>query len=143
MAKPPRLKASDFEPEVLSLFDQYVHGVIDRRGFLIGAARFAGVVGAAGLLAALSPAGFPWAATPVMRTRRAPCSASSTRRRRRRIFLLPRTFFAESRAATSASARPGQRVNAQGDLGPRAFIATICSTSARVSLISAASGCSG
>jgi carboxymethylenebutenolidase len=55
MAKPPRLKASDFQPEVLSLFDQYVHGVIDRRGFLIGAARFAGVVGAAGLLAALSP----------------------------------------------------------------------------------------
>ncbi|MFA6985054.1 MAG: dienelactone hydrolase family protein [Arenimonas sp.] len=55
MPIPPRKQASDFEPEVLSLFDQYVHGVIDRRGFLIGAARFAGVVGAAGLLAALSP----------------------------------------------------------------------------------------
>ncbi len=51
----PRSKASDFEPEVLSLFDQYVHGLIDRRGFLIGAARFAGTVGAVGLLAALSP----------------------------------------------------------------------------------------
>jgi carboxymethylenebutenolidase len=38
MPNPPRSKASDFEPEVLSLFDQYVHGLIDRRGFLIGAA---------------------------------------------------------------------------------------------------------
>ena len=56
MAKPPRQKASDFDPEVLRLFDQYVHGVIDRRGFLTGAARFAvGAAGAAGLLAALSP----------------------------------------------------------------------------------------
>ena len=27
-------KASDFDPEVLKLFDQYVHGGIDRRGFL-------------------------------------------------------------------------------------------------------------
>jgi len=55
MPTTPRSKASDFEPEVLSLFDQYVHGLIDRRGFLIGAARFAGTVGAVGLLAALSP----------------------------------------------------------------------------------------
>lgn len=56
MANTPRRKASDFDPEVLRLFDQYVHGVIDRRGFLTGAARFAvGAAGAAGLLAALSP----------------------------------------------------------------------------------------
>lgn len=56
MHKPPRLKASDFDPEVLRLFDQYVHGQIDRRGFLAGAARFAvGAAGAAGLLAALNP----------------------------------------------------------------------------------------
>jgi len=55
MPTTPGSKASDFEPEVLSLFDQYVHGLIDRRGFLIGAARFAGTVGAVGLLAALSP----------------------------------------------------------------------------------------
>ncbi len=56
MAKIPDHKASDFDPEVLRLFDQYVHGGIDRRGFLIGAARFAvGASGAAGLLAALSP----------------------------------------------------------------------------------------
>lgn len=56
MATPPRKTASDFDPEVLRLFDQYVHGVIDRRGFLSGAARFAvGATTAAGLLAALSP----------------------------------------------------------------------------------------
>ena len=54
--EPPRLKASDFDPEVLGLFDQYVHGLIDRRGFLERAARFAvGGLSAAGLLAALNP----------------------------------------------------------------------------------------
>src|SRR2546430_5546337 len=36
-----RKQASDFHPEVLRLFDQYVHGLIDRRGFLERAARFA------------------------------------------------------------------------------------------------------
>ena len=56
MTTPPRKTASDFDPEVLRLFDQYVHGIIDRRGFLSGAARFAvGASTAAGLLAALSP----------------------------------------------------------------------------------------
>ena len=51
-----RRTAADFDPEVLKLFDKYVHGVIDRRGFLDGAAKFAvGGVTAAGLLAALSP----------------------------------------------------------------------------------------
>jgi carboxymethylenebutenolidase len=52
----PRLSASDFHPEVMRLFDQYVHGGIDRRGFLDGAAKYAvGGSTAAGLLAALSP----------------------------------------------------------------------------------------
>ena len=56
MSKIPDRSAKDFDPEVLRLFDQYVHGAIDRRGFLIGAARFAvGATTAAGLLAALSP----------------------------------------------------------------------------------------
>ena len=53
-----RLTADDFDPAVLSLFDRYVHGLIDRRGFLDGAARctgVAGVAGAAALLTALSP----------------------------------------------------------------------------------------
>jgi len=49
-------KAGDFPPEVLNLFDQYVHNVIDRRGFLDGAAKFAvGGLTAAGFLEALSP----------------------------------------------------------------------------------------
>ncbi len=53
----PRLTAADFDPEVLRLFDQYVHGQLDRRGFLDRAARFAAAAGtsAAGLLTALSP----------------------------------------------------------------------------------------
>ena len=29
-----RKTANDFDPEVLKLFDQYVHSEIDRRGFL-------------------------------------------------------------------------------------------------------------
>ena len=51
-----RLEASDFDPEVLRLFDAYVHGALDRRGFLERAAKFA-VAGttALGLLEALSP----------------------------------------------------------------------------------------
>jgi len=51
-----RKTASDFHPEVLSLFDQYVHGSIDRRAFLVRAARFAvGGMTASALLDALSP----------------------------------------------------------------------------------------
>ena len=56
MTQPPRLTQHDFHPEVLRLFDQYVHGQIDRRGFLAAAGRYAaGAAGAVGLLAALSP----------------------------------------------------------------------------------------
>jgi carboxymethylenebutenolidase len=52
----PLTKAGDFPPEVLSLFDKYVHNLIDRRGFLDGAARFAaGGLTAASFLEALSP----------------------------------------------------------------------------------------
>lgn len=51
-----RKTAQDFAPEVLKLFDQYVHGLIGRRGFLQSAARYtAGVAGAELLLAELSP----------------------------------------------------------------------------------------
>ncbi len=54
--KKPPLTAADFAPEVLQLFDHYVHGRIDRRGFLDGAARFTtGAAGAAALLGALAP----------------------------------------------------------------------------------------
>ena len=53
---PPRLTAQDFDQELLILFDAYVHGAVDRRGFLNQAQRFAKAgVTAAGLLAALSP----------------------------------------------------------------------------------------
>ena len=49
-------RAQDFPPEVLRLFDRYVHGDITRREFLSGAARHAaGGVTAVGLLEALSP----------------------------------------------------------------------------------------
>ena len=52
----PRLTAQDFDQELLILFDAYVHGSIDRRGFLERAQKFAvGGVTAVGLLAALSP----------------------------------------------------------------------------------------
>lgn len=51
-----RKTARDFAPEVMALFDHYVHGAIDRRGFLHAAARFAvGGVTASMLLEALSP----------------------------------------------------------------------------------------
>lgn len=51
-----RSQAGEFDQRVLDLYDDYVHGRIDRRGFLSGAARFAvGGVTAAGLLAALVP----------------------------------------------------------------------------------------
>jgi len=51
-----RKKANDFDPAVLQLFDQFVHGTIDRRGFLNGAAKYAvGGVTASVLLEALSP----------------------------------------------------------------------------------------
>jgi len=52
----PRKTAQDFDQELLILFDAYVHGIVDRRGFLEKAQKFAvGGVTAAGLLAALSP----------------------------------------------------------------------------------------
>ena len=52
----PRLTAQDFDQELLILFDAYVHGDMDRRGFLDKAQRFAKAgMTAAGLLAALSP----------------------------------------------------------------------------------------
>jgi len=51
-----RKKASDFPPEVLKLFDGYVHGVLDRREFLDRAAKFAvGGFTAAAMLESLRP----------------------------------------------------------------------------------------
>ncbi len=57
MTKQPNMpQASDFKPEVLKLFDKYVHGLIDRRGFLSNCAQYtAGAAGAVATLAALTP----------------------------------------------------------------------------------------
>lgn len=51
-----RKTASDFDPGLLELFDQYVHGGVNRRQFLDGAKKFAvGGMTAAALLDTLSP----------------------------------------------------------------------------------------
>jgi len=56
-----RKKASDFPPELLELFDRYVHGDLDRRGFLDGAKRFAtGGLTATALWESLRP-NYAWA----------------------------------------------------------------------------------
>ena len=56
-----RKKASDFPQELLSLFDQYVHGGISRRAFLARAQKFAvGGVTAAALFEMLRP-NYAWA----------------------------------------------------------------------------------
>jgi len=50
-----RKTAKDFDQELLDLFDQYVHGGVDRRGFLDRASKFAvGGITAGMLLDALS-----------------------------------------------------------------------------------------
>jgi len=51
-----RKTASDFPPGVLKLFDQYVHGWMNRRDFLDSAGKFAvGGMTAAAMLEALRP----------------------------------------------------------------------------------------
>jgi carboxymethylenebutenolidase len=56
-----RKKASDFPQDLLNLFDHYVHGEIDRRTFLDGAKRFAGIgMTAAAIFEALRP-NYAWA----------------------------------------------------------------------------------
>jgi len=52
----PMKKAGDFDPEVLQLFDKYVHGDLDRRSFLERAGKFAvGGLTAVALLESLAP----------------------------------------------------------------------------------------
>src|SRR5689334_17097452 len=52
----PRRTADEFPQELLDLYDYYVHGQIDRRGFIDRAAKFAiGGLTAAALLEMLSP----------------------------------------------------------------------------------------
>jgi carboxymethylenebutenolidase len=56
-----RKKASDFPPEVMKLFDGYVHGALSRRDFLDRAAKYAvGAFTATAMLESLKP-NFAWA----------------------------------------------------------------------------------
>ena len=58
-----RKKASDFDPELLNLFDSYVHGGISRREFMDGAAKYAvGGLTVAGIFESLRP-NYSWAET--------------------------------------------------------------------------------
>jgi carboxymethylenebutenolidase len=51
-----RLTSADFHPELLRIFDRYVHGIVDRRRFLLEASKFAtDVTSAEAILRALSP----------------------------------------------------------------------------------------
>lgn len=50
------LNTKDLHPEIWKLFDRYVHGLVDRRGFLDGAAKYTvGSMTAVGILEALRP----------------------------------------------------------------------------------------
>jgi carboxymethylenebutenolidase len=61
MEQAARKKASEFDQELLNLFDKYVHGGINRREFLDGAGKFAvGGMTATAILEALSP-NYAWA----------------------------------------------------------------------------------
>jgi carboxymethylenebutenolidase len=56
-----RKKASDYPQELLNLFDRYVHGELDRRGFLDQARHFATAgLTAAAILESLQP-NYAWA----------------------------------------------------------------------------------
>ena len=50
--------AADFDPQVLILFDAYVHGALDRRGFLDKAAKYA--VGGVTAISCACMASFRW-----------------------------------------------------------------------------------
>ena len=51
-----QVNPKELHPEVWKLFDRYVHGLIDRRGFLDGTAKYAvGGMTAVGILEALAP----------------------------------------------------------------------------------------
>ncbi len=50
-----RMRASDYHPEILRLFDAYVHGALNRRDFIDRAGPFTAGASAAAVLASLSP----------------------------------------------------------------------------------------
>ena len=95
-----RKTARDFDQELLILFDAYVHGALDRRGFLDKAAKYpVGGVTAAMLLNQLSPK-FLEAQVASRKTRASRCSTSSTIRRR-----------ATARCAATSRSRPRPRAS--------------------------------
>jgi len=101
-----RLTARDFDPAVLKLFDQYVHGQLSRRGFLDGAARYATAgTTAAGLLAALSPR---FAAAQQV-------SPQDSRIRTSRIEVPSPAATARSRACSPAREGRGRHAGRAGD----------------------------
>ena len=56
-----RKKATEFDQELLNLFDRYVHGGVSRRALLNGAARFSvGGLTSAAIVQSLSP-NYAWA----------------------------------------------------------------------------------
>ena len=55
-----RKQASDFHPEILRLFDAYVHGALSRRDFIDRAGPFTAGMSGAAVLASLSP-NYAWA----------------------------------------------------------------------------------
>jgi hypothetical protein len=77
---PPRLSSKDFDQELLTRFDAYMHDNLDRRGFLRQAQKFATAgVTAIGLLAALSPDFAAGQQVPIVRLRGKIESVSATR----------------------------------------------------------------
>ena len=58
---PRRRSAHEFDPELLQLFDRYVHGEIDRRAFLEGAQRFTTTTMTAALLLESLRPNYAWA----------------------------------------------------------------------------------
>lgn len=52
---PPRLTSKDFDQETLNLFDRFVHGDIDRRGFIDAASKTLGTAAAVAALETLRP----------------------------------------------------------------------------------------
>ena len=61
MNKPARMKASDFHPKLLEMYDGYVHGKMTKREFLANAGKYAAAgVTAAAVLESLQP-NYAWA----------------------------------------------------------------------------------
>ena len=99
-----RKKASDFPPEVLKLFDGYVHGGISRREFLDRAAKYAvGGVTAAAMLESLRPE-LRAGRSRCRRTTRAFTPSTSTYPSPQGIRATMRGYFARPATATRQAA---------------------------------------